>query len=114
MKVPQRGPDPWQGRIADGRRLAIAPGAVEPADGSVTAGYIDGSKAIAVPASRRPVLASTGKPYVNFLKIHGARENNLQAIDFEIPLGVFTAVTGPKISMLKSSCSSASTSKIVG
>ena len=71
------------------------PKQVAPPDDSVTAPYINGSKSIAVPPSRRPVQSGKGTPLVNFLKIHGARENNLQAVDFELPLGVFTAITGP-------------------
>ena len=34
------------------------------------------------------------KPPTGFLKIVGARENNLKNIDVEIPLGVMTCVTG--------------------
>ncbi|MCP4888576.1 MAG: excinuclease ABC subunit UvrA [Planctomycetaceae bacterium] len=71
------------------------PKQIEPVDQSVTAGYIQGTKTIAVPTGRRPVLRKNGEPNVNFLKILGARENNLNAVDLELPLGVFTAVTGP-------------------
>ncbi len=71
------------------------PNQIAPIADSVTAGYIDGSKSIAVPESRRPVFSKSGAAQVNFLKIHQARENNLQGVDFELPLGVFTAVTGP-------------------
>lgn len=74
------------------------PDAVEPHADSVTAGYIDGSKVIAVPATRRPVagkLGSSAKSFTNFLTIYGARENNLKSVDFKLPLGVFTAITGP-------------------
>ncbi len=68
---------------------------VAPIASSVTAGYINGTQSIPLPASRRPVMGPSGTPYTNVLKITGARENNLQAIDVELPLGVFTAVTGP-------------------
>jgi excinuclease ABC subunit A len=71
------------------------PDNISPLAESITAGYINGGKAIAVPKSRRPVFSKSGTAQVNFLKIHQARENNLQAVDFELPLGVFTAITGP-------------------
>ncbi len=53
---------------------------------SITGEYLSGKKQVAVPDVRR-------KP-MDFLKIVGARENNLQNIDVEIPLGVMTCVTG--------------------
>ncbi|AVR46174.1 excinuclease ABC subunit A [Christiangramia fulva] len=53
---------------------------------SLTAGYLNGKLQIEVPEKRR-----TSK---NSIKIKGARENNLKNIDVEIPLGVFTAITG--------------------
>ncbi len=69
---------------------------VQPAADSVTAGYIGGQKQIPVPPARRPVLDGSGdKPLVNYLKVKGAREHNLRGVDFELPLGVFTAITGP-------------------
>lgn len=54
---------------------------------SITGQYLSGAKKIPVPAHRRP---GSGK----FLKICGARENNLKNIDVSIPLGTFTCVTG--------------------
>ncbi len=54
---------------------------------SLTGAYLSGRRQIAVPSSRRPV----GE---RWLTIHGAEENNLKAIDIDIPLGVLTCVTG--------------------
>ncbi len=53
---------------------------------SVTGAYLSGRIKIPVPKNRR-------KP-TGFLKIKGARENNLQNINVNIPLGVLTCVTG--------------------
>ena len=54
---------------------------------SITGQYLSGAKRIPVPAGRRP---GSGKS----ITIRGARENNLQGIDVEIPLGTLTCVTG--------------------
>ena len=53
---------------------------------SVTGAYLSGRKKIPVPEGRREPKG--------FLKILGAKENNLKNIDVEIPLGVMTCVTG--------------------
>ena len=55
-------------------------------ENSITGAYLSGRLEIPVPAERR---APTG-----WIKIRGARENNLKNIDVEIPLGVMTCVTG--------------------
>jgi excinuclease ABC subunit A len=54
---------------------------------SQTGLYLSGKKRIEVPEKRR-------KPNGKWIKIVGARENNLKNISVDIPLGVFTAVTG--------------------
>jgi len=54
---------------------------------SLTGKYISGVLEIPVPARRK---RGTG----NFLKIVGARGNNLKRIDVEIPLGLFVCITG--------------------
>ncbi|MGB5820007.1 MAG: excinuclease ABC subunit UvrA [Saonia sp.] len=53
---------------------------------SLTAGYLNGTIEIAVPAQRR-----TSKNYVS---ITGARENNLKNIDVTFPLNMLTVITG--------------------
>ena len=53
---------------------------------SITGAYLSGKIKIPVPQVRR-------KPS-GFLKVVGAQENNLNNIDVEIPLGIFTCVTG--------------------
>jgi excinuclease ABC subunit A len=55
---------------------------------SITGAYLSGRKSIAIPAKRRPV--DTKRQLV----VKGAKENNLQNIDVEVPLGVFVSVTG--------------------
>jgi excinuclease ABC subunit A len=56
---------------------------------SLTGAYLSGKMKIELPKHRRSVGKNTPK-----IKINGARANNLKNIDVEIPLGVFTAVTG--------------------
>ena len=56
--------------------------------GSVTADYMNGTREIAVPATRRK--AKNNK----FIEVVGARGNNLHNISAKIPLGTFTCITG--------------------
>ncbi len=56
-------------------------------NGSLTACYLSGRAKIPVPARRRPRGGSV-------LGFRGACEHNLKDLDFEIPLGLMTAVTG--------------------
>ena len=55
---------------------------------SITGAYLSGRKSIAIPTKRRKVDPKRQ------LVVKGAKENNLQNIDVEVPLGVFVSVTG--------------------
>ncbi len=69
----------------------VAAGSVEDimkTERSVTGAYLSGRKKIEVPKERRPIVPD------HKLVIKGAAENNLKGIDVEIPLGLFTCVTG--------------------
>lgn len=55
---------------------------------SLTGDYLSGRKKIEVPEKRRPVNPEA------VLHIVGAAENNLKQINVDIPLGIFTCVTG--------------------
>ena len=62
------------------------PDKLQEAKNSLTADYLMGRKTIAPPAQPRGWSRS--------IRIRGARENNLQNIDIELPLGVMTCITG--------------------
>ena len=68
----------------------VAQGTVEDiinTENSITGQYLSGKRKIEVPEGRR-------KGNGNFLKIIGAKQNNLKDIDVTIPLGKFVCVTG--------------------
>ena len=54
---------------------------------TITADYLSGRRQIAVPVLRRP---GNGK----YLRLKGARGNNLQNVDLNLPLGMFICITG--------------------
>jgi excinuclease ABC subunit A len=74
--------------IHGGKVVAAGPvSEVMKTKGSVTAEYLSGKRSIPTPKKRR---AGNGKALV----IKGARENNLQNVDVEIPLGKLVVVSG--------------------
>ncbi|MDR0390015.1 MAG: excinuclease ABC subunit UvrA [Spirochaetaceae bacterium] len=54
---------------------------------SLTGRYLAGTLTMDIPKKRR-------KGNGNFLRLNGVREHNLKDIDVEIPLGIFTCITG--------------------
>src|SRR6202167_5074463 len=68
--------------VAKGR-----PEEIEANTESLTGRYLSGAASIAVPAQRR-------SPNGKSIQIHGAHENNLKDVDFTLPLGLLTVVTG--------------------
>ncbi len=55
---------------------------------SLTGQYLSGKRQIIVPSQRTPVDKK------RILRLRGARGNNLQNLDVDIPVGLFTCVTG--------------------
>lgn len=68
--------------------VADTPGAMMKNPKSLTGQYLSGKKQIPMPAQRRKA-----KPDQT-LKLMGARCNNLKNVTLEIPLGLFTCITG--------------------
>ena len=68
----------------------VATGSVEDIEAepkSITGDFLAGRRKIEVPSSRI-------EPDGRYLKIIGASQNNLKNIDVDIPIGLFTAITG--------------------
>ena len=81
--------DMGPGAGEQGGRVVAAgtPEEVARAEGSLTADYLSGRRAIEVPKTRR-------NPRRGSLKMTGATENNLRNVTLEVPLGTLTVVTG--------------------
>lgn len=77
------------GAGAHGGKVVAAgtPDEVAACEYSLTGQYLSGKRSIEVPSERK-------KPNGKWIRIKGARENNLKKIDVDFPMGVFTCVTG--------------------
>jgi len=68
----------------------VAQGTPEQVQGqtsSLTGAYLSGRRRIEVPDARLP-------PGLHWLKLSGARGNNLREVDLQVPVGLFVCVTG--------------------
>ncbi len=79
---------PGAGELGGHVTFAGPPHALSSEAGNVTGDYLSGRRAIPVPDSRRKPVKKRR------LRIEGARANNLASIDVDVPLGLFTCVTG--------------------
>jgi excinuclease ABC subunit A len=79
------GPGPG---VKGGQVVAVGtPYEISRNENSITGKYLSGELMIPIPEKRRPTNDK-------WLKIIGARHNNLKNIDVEIPIGLFISVTG--------------------
>jgi excinuclease ABC subunit A len=81
--------DMGPGAGAHGGQVVAAgpPDQIERAAASLTGAYLSGRRAIEVPPARV-------KPGLGWLRLQGARGNNLKDVDLELPVGLFVCVTG--------------------
>jgi excinuclease ABC subunit A len=78
---------PGAGRMGGEVVFSGKPSEILASDASLTGKFLSGRECILVPESRR-------KPGKRKLGIKGARANNLKNVNVEIPLGLFTCITG--------------------
>ena len=78
---------PGAGELGGEVTACGTPDEVAAAQGSITADYLSGRRAIEVPRERRV-------PNRGVVKLTGCRENNLKNVSIEVELGTFTVVTG--------------------
>ncbi len=72
-----------------GRVVATGtPGDIRAAESSLTGQYLSGKRRIEMPSKRRRMRRGES------LRIVGASGNNLKGVEFELPVGLFTCVTG--------------------
>ncbi len=55
---------------------------------SVTGQYLCGTRGIEIPSNRTPARKN------KFIRINGASSNNLKAVNLELPIGLFSCITG--------------------
>ena len=81
--------DMGPGAGAHGGEVVAAgtPRQIEQTGASLTGAYLSGRRRIEVPAARLP-------PGLGWLRLKGARGNNLKEVDLELPVGLFVCVTG--------------------
>ena len=77
---------PGSGTEGGNKVFAGAPAKIEAEKNSLTGAYLSGKKSIPIPTKRK-------KPK-KWLKVRGAKRHNLDGLDVDIPLGVYTCLTG--------------------